>query len=264
MSEYMIIPTDSIDATADAIKAKLGSQNDLEWGQDGFADAINAISVGASVTDVLMGNFPSGVYSFKATGNLPAGAIAGRSKITELTIDLTDDYIISGYAIRYNSGTFSRLILQNASSYNDPTVNKKHGSYAITDNNGIKQIIIRGTSRAFDASGMRPNTALQVVDIEKAVHPTNVATLGNNAFYGCSALNVLILRQTNEVVVITSSTFTNTPFASGNAGGTLYVPNSMISSYQSASNWSTILGYANNSIVKLEDSPYESLTWYQS
>lgn len=46
MAEYMIVPTDSIDATADAIKAKLGSQNDLVWGQDGFADAVAAIPTG--------------------------------------------------------------------------------------------------------------------------------------------------------------------------------------------------------------------------
>ena len=32
----------------------------------------------------------------------------------------------------------------------------------------------------------------------------------------------------------------------------LYVPNDLISSYQSASNWSTILGYANNQIKSIE------------
>ena len=41
------------------------------------------------------------------------------------------------------------------------------------------------------------------------------------------------------------------------SAGTLYVPNDLIASYQSASNWSTILGYTNNQIKKIEGSIYE-------
>ena len=48
------------------------------------------------------------------------------------------------------------------------------------------------------------------------------------------------------------------PFANGKSGGTLYVPADMISSYQSATNWSTILGYANNQILPIEGSIYET------
>lgn len=53
MSEYMIVPTDSIDDTADAIKAKLGSQNDLTWGQDGFASYVEDIPSGGSSYELL-------------------------------------------------------------------------------------------------------------------------------------------------------------------------------------------------------------------
>ena len=47
-------------------------------------------------------------------------------------------------------------------------------------------------------------------------------------------------------------------FASGGTGGTLYVPQALIASYQSATNWSTILGYANNQILPIEGSIYET------
>lgn len=50
----------------------------------------------------------------------------------------------------------------------------------------------------------------------------------------------------------------STQFASNGTGGTLYVPQALISSYQSATNWSTILGYANNSIQAIEGSQYEN------
>lgn len=79
-----------------------------------------------------------------------------------------------------------------------------------------------------------------------------------NTFNGCSALSVLVLRHSSVVSLANINAFTNTPFASGKAGGTLYVPQSLISSYQSATNWSTILGYANNQILPIEGSAYET------
>lgn len=43
MAEYYIAPKTSFDATADAIREKIGSQATIEWTQDGFADAIEEI-----------------------------------------------------------------------------------------------------------------------------------------------------------------------------------------------------------------------------
>lgn len=60
------------------------------------------------------------------------------------------------------------------------------------------------------------------------------------------------------MTAVSKVTLNGTPFASGGTGGTLYVPNALKSSYQSASNWSTILGYATNSIQAIEGSYYET------
>lgn len=74
-----------------------------------------------------------------------------------------------------------------------------------------------------------------------------------------SSLNTLIIRSTNYIIKLANiNAFTGTPFASGGTGGTLYVPQSLISNYESATNWSTILGYANNSIEAIEGSYYET------
>ena len=58
--------------------------------------------------------------------------------------------------------------------------------------------------------------------------------------------------------LVNINAFTNTPFASGKAGGTLYVPSALVSEYQAATNWSTILGYSTNSIAAIEGSEYEN------
>lgn len=82
-------------------------------------------------------------------------------------------------------------------------------------------------------------------------------TINANAFSGCAMLTDLVLYGDVVWTLSNISAFLNSPFASGKAGGTLYVPSAMISSYQSASNWSTILGYTNNSIAAIEGSDYE-------
>ncbi len=89
---------------------------------------------------------------------------------------------------------------------------------------------------------------------------SGITTSGNiaaKAFSGCTNLNVLILRKGVAYGLDNISAFDNTPFASGGTGGTLYVPNSLISSYQAITSWATILGYANNSIQAIEGSIYE-------
>lgn len=85
-----------------------------------------------------------------------------------------------------------------------------------------------------------------------------IGNINSYMFNNDSNLKTLILRKATLAPLININAFNNTPFASGKAGGTLYVPSALISSYQSATNWSTILGYPNNSIQAIEGSQYEN------
>lgn len=111
------------------------------------------------------------------------------------------------------------------------------------------------SSSAFEA-----NTALTTMDYGPDYIITTSATgIFNYTFNGCTAFNTFILRRTASVVnLLNINAFQNTPFASGGTGGTLYVPQALIASYEAATNWSTILGYANNSIQAIEGSVYEN------
>lgn len=80
----------------------------------------------------------------------------------------------------------------------------------------------------------------------------NVARVHTSEFSNCSKLNTLILRCSSVPELSNINAFSNTPFASGKSGGTLYVPSSLVSTFTSATNWSTILGYANNQIKSIE------------
>lgn len=90
-------------------------------------------------------------------------------------------------------------------------------------------------------------------------YPNQAGTIEADAFNGATSMNILIWRFKTGVPQLKNiSAFTNTPFASGKAGGTLYVPQDLIASYQAATNWSTILGYPNNKILPIEGSIYET------
>lgn len=89
---------------------------------------------------------------------------------------------------------------------------------------------------------------------------SNTTELGRNALFTTDpVLTVVIIRANSVVQLRNTASFNNTPFASGGSGGTLYVPQDLIASYQAAANWSTILGYANNQILPIEGSIYENV-----
>lgn len=84
-----------------------------------------------------------------------------------------------------------------------------------------------------------------------------VSNIREETFLNDAKMAILILRTESLCTLTNINAFSNTPFASGKAGGTLYVPQTLISAYQSATNWSTILGYPNNKILPIEGSEYD-------
>lgn len=84
-------------------------------------------------------------------------------------------------------------------------------------------------------------------------------TLSNGTFNGCTKLSTLIFKK-NQVVYIgeLSNLFLNTPFYTNKTGGTLYVPQALITAYENDANWSIVLNYnSNNKILPIEGSIYE-------
>lgn len=78
-------------------------------------------------------------------------------------------------------------------------------------------------------------------------------------FQNCSKLTTLIIRSADEIVSLNNiNAFAGSPFASGKSGGTLYVPENFINDYENETNWSIILSYANNQILPIEESYYET------
>lgn len=128
--------------------------------------------------------------------------------------------------------------------------------------NKMPYIVIPASGGTIESNAFQACSLLENVDFAGN-------TIEGAVFASCTALDTIVLRRTNNVVTLWNiNSFSSTPFASGGAGGTIYVPSSLISSYQSASNWSTILGYANNSIKSIESThtdptaPFDMTLYY--
>lgn len=101
--------------------------------------------------------------------------------------------------------------------------------------------------------------ALKVVD----VGPINF--ISSNWAYNARALQTLILRKSAVIPLSNVTGFVGTPLRGYNSlSATVYVPQSLISSYQTASNWSTIYNEGHCTFAALEGSPYEYTDWDDS
>lgn len=213
---------------------------------------------GEPITGTSTAIVPSGTKSITENGtgidvaqyaSVDVAVSGGRDYLAEIcngTITRLDDKNITNMSISLFRGyTKSSLtvFLENCKTLS--------GAYCF-GGSGVKNVVLPSLEKVTSAGWFFNGAGTIKLDIGENFS-TESAGIRNNSFNGATALNVLVLRKTSSIVPLQNiNVFTNTPFASGKAGGTLYVPSSLISSYQSATNWSTILGYSNNQIKSIE------------
>lgn len=95
------------------------------------------------------------------------------------------------------------------------------------------------------------SSKIPIIDLGK-----NCASIGGTHSLDGN-VSTLIIRYNSVCSLSATNSLPPATFGSSGTGGTLYVPSSQISAYQSATNWSTILGYTNNQILPIEGSEYE-------
>ena len=128
-----------------------------------------------------------------------------------------------------------------------------------------------GTDRMNLTDVRFPNMTADVMQIFGASTQSNACTkleifdagltskIVANAFYNCTKLHILILRNTSVVELMNTSAFSVTPFSGGGSGftsGTVYVPSALIDTYKTANNWSTLFNGGHMSFSAIEGSPY--------
>ena len=222
---------------ANAIRSKGGGSDSYTIGE--MAQAIADMEVGGdgwTAAGIANGTEPNGIVTVEATYMRTSYALIGpTSGVVIYAPNITKLNEYAGYA-----ATNARLIMPNCTS-----------AAASGGRTAWLQWIIMPKFVLTQANVLRDASYLTLVDIK---------TIASNGYFcsGASKLETLIIRNTAVGAVASTSLS-----LSASHHLTVYVPQSLITSYQGATNWST--WYANGWVefVALEGSPYESTTWWE-
>lgn len=214
--------------TADRIRLKTGGSADLDFDLDGGTGFGNDVD---DIEKVLLDDY-----------------VIAESSIFDGRIIFPEASKISGYALYGRTGITS-VFMKEALSVRSYGFN---GCTNITTLVGEKLSYLSN----YAVGGC---TSLTKIDMGgQTTDQTNSGLAYNNSCNGATNLNTIIIRNKNIVVTLSNiNCLSGTPFASGKAGGVLYVPQAFVSQYEEATNWSTILSYSTNSIQAIEGSQYE-------
>lgn len=238
---------------------KLVDSTQLDADLTSVANAIRAKSGGSSQLA-----FPAGFVS--EIGNISAG-VEPKAVIFDRAFSLGDIELTSPLSLFEHcyAGRTGACSIIDYSSTNVP-------NNAFLNNTGITKYIgyeaTQGGSNSFQgASNLQyivcpklalhytyfASTCASLIGVDYGGSPTASQGFIRSAGYASDKkLKYMVLRGGTVWALSNIANFNDTPFASGKAGGILYVPADLISSYQAASNWSTILGYTNNQIKSIE------------
>ena len=234
---------EDLTSIADAIRAKTGGVEDLEFPDD-FNSEINSLY---KKTDFFSSSYPIGAV----TSNLTAASqytyqfiLQDCKQITSLV--LTQTTIVPASICQGCTGLLSAQA-DKATLLGNNAFNACSSLTAVA----FPKVNSCNTNTFYNC------TNLTIVDWGGQGSSSAISA---NAFNGCGKLNKLILRNATTMTSLSNvNAFSGTPFASGKAGGILYVPSDLIETYQANTNWATILGYGNgeqNQILAIETSPY--------
>ncbi len=216
-----------------------------DTGYDGFSSVtVNAAGTGYTIDDIATANV-TGAITIPSATSITAYGFYGYTGITSLSAP----NVTTIHACAFNGCTGMTSI-----SLPKGSASGNYDSAIFQNCTGLTVLALPGWTRVLYTNTFNGCTNLATIDIG-----SSSGNIGNSqVFLNCSSLTTLILRKSSVITLGNVGVFNGTPFASGGAGGTIYVPNALISSYQTATNWSTLYGYGTVTFTKIEGSQYEN------
>lgn len=205
--EYLTNDTD-LTAVADAIRSKGGTTAALVY-PEGFVDAIGAIETGGGGTDVEDGIITRTITSIE------------NNRVTSVATRVFTDYT-------------------NLESVDFPQVDTLW-NLAFSGCSNLKKVNFPALTHIYPYA-FRNCSSLETVDFPQ------INAIDNMAFYGCGNLKTIILRREDTICELMLNAFANcyhmegtthaTYNPTGAKDGYIYVPDDLVDSYKSATNWS--------------------------
>ena len=213
---------------------------------------VNVASSGdTSIEDDLISHTLAGDYSNDRVTSIGYGTFYNNTKLTGA--DFPNVTTIQNYAFSGTSNmktmNFPKLTTASGSAFNGSGVENVYlpelttmATYTFANTSYMKTINLPKL-KIVQSNGFKSNTGVTRVDLGVC---DNIYATG---FDSCSSLKALIIRTNSVCTLKNVSALTNTPISSGT--GYIYVPDTLVTQYQQASNWSN---YANQ-IKGISDLP---------
>ena len=250
--DYYIAPKGSFDATADAIRAVNGTNQEITWGQNGFADAIGTTR--KYTADEIAYSTLTGDVVVNGNGWIKTYAFFGQSGMTSFS---------APNATGLGSSTFQNC--SGCTSFYTPKMAELYGSNAFNGCSSVKTLCFPKGGISSSHSYLYNNAFSGCTNLE-TIDLGGITRTGNQTFQNDGKLTTIIFRYVGLVTLGNTNVFTNTPYAEGGTGGTIYIPKSLYdhlgdgtsNDYKAATNWSIINGYGTITWAKIEGSYYET------
>lgn len=243
-------------ATMDASGSKtLGTQGKycegdiaVEYAKPAGPTGTKSISItenGTTTEDVAA--YANAEITVNVQGGVGGGDLLAKLCNGTLTSYESDDVVKIATGVFRNYSALTNIKIKNCENL---------GSFSFGGTSIANIVLPKFTGQSNQGQCFNGCSRLTVTDLGALT--TSGVRIPGGFFAAASALKTIVLRYSSLIALGSTNAFNATSFASNGTGGTLYVPSSLISSYQSATNWSTILGYANNKILPIEGSIYET------
>ena len=198
-------------------------------------------------TNLALTSLPDGITSIGSYAFQKCSSLA----LTSLPDNVWE---IGGSAFQYCKGITSlsgncRITTFGSAAFNGNSTNRMQLAHVSFPNMAVASLsTVFGSSTA--------NNACQLLEDADIGNTSGIAA---NAFANCNKLQTLILRKTGSICTLANvNAFLNTPMRGYNSlSGTIYVLSALISTYQTATNWSTIYGEGHVTFAAIEGSEYE-------
>lgn len=155
-------------------------------------------------------------------------ALDGQETIIESIVQALQNKGSEVNAKEYMAGFFNDTI----ETFSNEYITYTH-SYCICNKNNLKKIVLNGVTSL-------SNYAISSCSALHTVELGSVTSIGTGSFNGCRALATLIIRTPSVCSLANINSISPTLIASGT--GYIYVPDNLVNSYKTATNWSD---YAN-------------------
>lgn len=239
-------------SVANAIRTKGGTSASLSF-PSGFVDAVGAIQTGGSGDNTKYLNLIARTgtsFEDEDVESIGANSFRGWTGLTSLSLPNCKTL---GDSCFYGCSGIGAFYL--------PELTKINGGNAFNGAGANTSAIVLPLLNTYPSSNAFNSFSGKYIDLGEDIGNINQYMFNNN-----TRMNVLILRKTTIAALSNVNAFNNSPFASGKAGGTIYIPKALYdhlgdnssSDYQNATNWATVYGYGTITWAKIEGSQYEN------